>query len=262
MDYYKTLGIDRNASAEDIKKAYRRLASKNHPDKGGSTEEFQRLQAAYDALSDPVKRQQHDNPQPQGSPAGFHFNFGGGAGGLNDIFNEMFRHAQGHPGRPQQQMYRTTIFITLEQVFTGGEQPLRFQTNTTSHTISITIPKGIQDGAQMRCENVLDGAGLIVEFRIHPHLKFDRRGQDLVCICPVSVLDLVTGTKFEFLSMSGATLEVTIPPMTQPHMQLKIGGQGLPIPNTNQYGDQIIVIKPVLPPVIHPEVIDVLMRHA
>ena len=81
-DHYQILGIAKNATPDEIKKAYRRLASIHHPDKGGDTAEFQKIQVAYDILSDPQKRQQYDNPMPQGNPfgshpGGFHFNMNG-----------------------------------------------------------------------------------------------------------------------------------------------------------------------------------------
>jgi DnaJ-class molecular chaperone len=245
MSHYKTLNIDKNATADDIKKAYRKMASKHHPDKGGSKEEFQKIEEAYRTLGDPEKRQLHDNPH-QSNPAGFSFNFGGGPAGMHDIFNEMFRQ-QAHTQHRNHQQYRTTMWVTMEQVFNGGEQSLRLQTTAETHVVSIAIPRGVQDGAQMRHDNVFPGASLIIEFRVHPHLKFERRGQDLVCTCPVSVLDLIIGTEFEFTSLSGAKLMVTIPPLTQPTAQLKISGYGLPIPNTNQYADQIILLKPFVP---------------
>ena len=87
MDHYKTLGIDRNASPDDIKKAYRKLAGIHHPDRGGDTAKFQHIQSAYETLSDPNKKQQYDIPQQQGFPGGFNFQSGFN---VNDIFSQMF----------------------------------------------------------------------------------------------------------------------------------------------------------------------------
>jgi len=258
MDHYNTLGVAKNATPDEIKKSYRKLASQHHPDKGGDKAKFQDIQAAYDTLSSPEKRQQYDNPMPQGfhhqggMPQGFEHIFGQMFGGGNpfDPFNQ--RRQQ----QPQQQVFRTTINISLEQAYHGGEQLLKLQTPTNVHAVTIQVPKGIQNGNQMRIDNVLDGASLVVDFRIEPHLKYDRQGNDLVCNHSISVLDLIIGTSFEFTTLSGKTLEVTVKPRTQPYIQLKLAGQGMPIYNTNGYGDQIILLKPFIPDTIDEEVIN------
>lgn len=254
MDHYSTLGVTRSATPDQIKKAYRKLASTHHPDKGGDKGKFQEIQAAYDILCDPVKRQEFDNPIPQhrsGFPGGFNF---GSAGNPFADLGEIFR----HHARQQatQQMYRTTVWISLEQVYSGGEQALQLQSLTGVHNIKIAIPKGIQDGGQIRCDNILGDAILLVEFRIHPHLKYGRSGQDLTCNHSISVLDLIVGTSFEFTTLSGKTLAVTVPPMTQPHMQLKLAGHGLPIPDSMAYGDQIILLKIFIPAIIDESIIN------
>ena len=255
MDHYKTLGVAKTASPDEIKKAYRKLASQNHPDKGGDTAKFQEIQTAYDTLSDPQKRQQYDNPQPQ-----FHGFPGGGQGfnggfDINEIFGQMFRHHQ-QPHQPQPQIFRTMVIVNLEQVYTGGEEVLKLQTPNGTNVVKIDIPKGIQEGGQVRYENVIPGAGLMVEFRVRPHLKYERRLNDLYCNHSVSVLDLIVGNTFEFTTISGKTFEVTVPPNTQPFMQLKIAGQGMPIQGTSQYGDQILLLKPFIPDKIDKSIID------
>jgi DnaJ-class molecular chaperone len=179
MDHYNTLGVAKTAGPDEIKKAYRKLASQNHPDKGGDTAKFQEIQTAYDTLSDPQKRQQYDNPQPQ-----FHGFHGRGQPGFqggfdfNDIFGQVFRN---HSQQPQQQIFRTMVIINLEQVYTGGEEVLKLQTPNGTNVIKIDIPKGIQEGGQVKYENVIPGAGLMVEFRVRPHLRFERRMNDLCC---------------------------------------------------------------------------------
>lgn len=252
-DHYQTLGVAKNATPDDIKKAYRKLASKHHPDKGGDTATFQKIEEAYRILSDPQQRQQYDNPAPQGFNQGFGFDFGQ-SHPFGDIF-EMFRQQQSQQ-RPRTQTYRTTIAVTLDQVYNGDEHIIKLQTPTNSHAVKVNIPKGVQDGSQVRIDNVIDGASLIVEFRIHKHLKYDRHGNDLVCNHPISVLDLITGTTFEFTTLSGKTLEVTVKPKTQPYIQLKIAGQGMPIYGTSLYGDQIILLKPFIPDTIDERIID------
>lgn len=250
MDHYNTLGVTKTSTPEEIKKAYRTLASKHHPDRvGGDTATFQKIQAAYETLIDPQKREEYDNPRPQfqQGPSGFHFHTGGFPPGMEDIFASMFGQGRGAHHR-QTPMFRTTVWITLEQAFLGAEQTLRLQTQKGASVVSITVPKGIQDGGQMKFEKALDNADLIAEFRIHRHLKFERQGNDLVCVLPISVLSLIVGTKLPFETLSGKTLEVTIPPKTQPYFQMRLGGYGMPVLNVpGVFGDQILVLKPFVP---------------
>jgi DnaJ-class molecular chaperone len=112
----------------------------------------------------------------------------------------------------------------------------------------------------MRYENVIPQAILLVEFHIQNHLKFERRGNDLYCNQTISVLDLIVGTEIEFTTISGKTLMVKIPPKTQPHMHLKISGEGMSIHDSSTYGDQIVLIKPIIPAIIDSEITDSIMR--
>lgn len=260
MDHYQTLGVAKNATPDDIKKAYRKLASQHHPDRGGDTATFQSIQSAYDVLSDPIKRQQYDNPQPQfngfsGEP-GFSFN----GFNLDEIFGQMFARQQGQHSGQRNQIFRTQIIISLEDAYNGSSQVLKIQTPVGTKVINVDVPKGIMDGSSIRYENVLDNATLLIEFRIRPHLKYERRGNDLYCNQSISVLDLIVGSSFEFETISGKVLEVGVNPKTQPYMQLKIGGQGMPIPGTSRYGDQIILIKPFIPDNIDEEITQSILR--
>lgn len=261
-DHYQTLGVAKTATPDEIKKAYRKLASQHHPDKGGDTGKFQEIQTAYDTLSDPQKRQQYENPMPQGNPfgggmpGGFNFNFNGTD--FNDIFGQVFQQHQRHQNQPQ--AFRTSVHITLEQSYSGGAMPLKLQTHNQVHAVNIDIPKSITDGGQVKYDNLIPAGSLIVEFRVQPHLKFERRGMDLVCNQSVSILDLIVGGLFEFTTISGKTLEVRIPPKTQPYMNLKIAGEGMPITGSTIFGDQIILIKPFVPDMIDDEITQSILR--
>ena len=266
MDYYNTLGLDRNASPDDIKKAYRKLAGQHHPDKGGDTATFQKIQEAYETLSDPQKKQQFDNPNPFGGmhpgvmhggfhggfPGGFHFNVNGFD--MNDVFGQMFNGGPFGQRQPQKPQYKTTIWVTLEEVYNGGEQSLQFNTNGTMSTVKIQIPKGIDNGSTLKYDNLIKDGILIVEFRVHPHVRFQRNGIDLISEHEISVLDLIVGTTFKFTTLGGKTLDVTVKPSTQPNSMLRIGGEGLP--RQNGYGDQMIVLKPFIPDIIDQTIID------
>lgn len=264
MDHYATLGVAKTATPDEIKKAYRKLASQHHPDKGGDTAMFQKIEEAYRILSDPNQRQQYDNPHQ-----GFHgFNFGGpdmftGDMDPRDIFAHMFGQRAGNPfanQRNQRQAFRTNMAVSLGDAYLGTSQILKVQTPTGQKVINIDIPKGIQTGSQIKYDTVLDNATLIVEFHIQPHLKFERRGDDLYCNQKVSVLDLIVGTTINFVTISGKEFEVKIPPKTQPFMQLKIAGQGMPIQGTNMFGDQILLLKPFIPDIIDDEITQSILR--
>ncbi len=266
MNYYNILGINKNASADEVKKAYRRLASQHHPDKGGDTSQFQQIEEAYRILSDPQKRQEYDNPAQNFGG----FNFGGFGPDIFSTMNgdaaDIFSHIFGQRGNPfahqrnHKQLFRTQVAVSLEDAYFGKSQSMRIQTPTEQKIVNIEIPRGVSEHSQIKYDNILDNAILVVEFKVLPNLKFERRNHDLYCNQKISILDLIVGTTLKCLSISGKEFDVTVPPKTQPHMQLKISGQGMPIQGTNQYGDQIIVLKPYIPDIIDDEITQSILR--
>jgi len=263
MDHYAVLGVSKTATPDEIKKAYRKLASQHHPDKGGNTTKFQEIQTAYDTLSDSEKRQQYDNPQPQGfhmGPGGFQFNMGPGMD-MNDIFGQIFNNNAFGQRRNQRQLMRTQIKISLLDAYNGSSQTLKLNTAQGQKIVNVEIPKGIQSGQQVRLDNIFTNATLLVEFVVMPHLSYDREGDNLYSNHSISVLDLIAGTKFDFMTISGRVLNVNVPAKTQPFMQLKLTNQGMPIPNTMQYGDQLILLKPYIPDNISQDIVDSILRN-
>jgi curved DNA-binding protein len=264
MDHYSTLGVSRDASQEEIKKAYRKLAMTHHPDKGGNPAEFQKLNDAYEVLSNTDKRFQYDNPsaQPTNPFGGFQFeehNFD-----LSNIFSHIFGGRHGPAaGVNQKQIFRTQVGISLVDAYNGKEHSLQLSTPTGVKVVNIKVPLGIANGDQVRYENLLDNGTLIIAFHVLPDLRFDRNGDDLYCNLPISVLDLIIGTKVKFNTISGKTIEVTIPPNTQPSHHIRLPGMGMPIKNApnNMYGDQILLLKPFLPDNIPSDVIESIQRN-
>ena len=261
MDHYSTLGVSRNASQEEIKKAYRKLAMTHHPDKGGNPVEFQKLNDAYEVLGDASKRQQYDNPAARNPFMGQQFdqnNFD-----LNDLFNHIFGGGRGpQAGFNQKQIFRTQVAVSLVDVYNGKEHSLQLTTPTGVKVVNVKVPQGINNGDQVRYENVIDGGTLIIGFHIVPDLRFDRNGDDLYCNLPISVLDLIIGTKVKFNTISGKTIEVTIPPNTQPSQHIRLPGMGMHVKNSpNMFGDQILLLKPFLPDNIHSDVIESIQRN-
>lgn len=247
-DYYKTLGLDKSASSDDIKQAYRRLASKMHPDKGGSTEDFQKLEEAYRTLSDPEKRAEYDNPRPQ-----FHHQSGFPFDGFpfGDFFAQFHR-----PQQPQASIFRTSIQLTLEQVYSGSTHSLNIQTKNGNTIARLNSPPGIENGQQVKYDGIVDRGSIIVTWLVAPHLLFSRAGSDIISDVKVNVLDLIIGTKLNVRSIGGREYEVNVPPRTQPGTILRIPNAGLPVLNTTHYGDYRLVIHGIIPPSIPESVIN------
>jgi curved DNA-binding protein len=256
MDYYKILGVAKTATQQEIKQAYRKMAAKHHPDRGGSTEEFQKIEEAYRTLSDVEKRKQFDMPNPFGGAQGgghpgFEFNFGGaGFNPFEDIFKQF--------NQPRQRVYTVTIFVTLEKVALGAIETIQVQTPAGVKTFQITIPKGIEDGQRINYEQLMADGVLQIMFRIKPDPRFERRGLDLYSTVEISVFDLILGTTISIKTIYDQSLDVTIKPNTKPGSQLRIPNHGLDSPNG--HGDQYILTSAVIPDTISKELLTALQH--
>lgn len=245
MDYYQTLGVAKTATPDEIKQAYRRMASRHHPDKGGDTATFQQIEEAYRTLSDPEKRQQYDNPQPQfnGFPGGFHFDING-----SNPFEEILQQFTRQHRQQRQRAYSMTIFVKLEQVALGSTEIIQIQTDTGSKTFEIRIPKAVEDGQRIRYDNLMADGPVLITFRVATHATFQRRGLDLWTETSVNVFDLILGTTIEVPTIYGKTLEVNIKPGTRPGSSLRIPNHGLDA--SNRRGDQYLLINCYIPDTI------------
>ena len=253
-DHYQTLGVKRDAGPDEIKKAYRKLASQHHPDKGGDKAKFQSIQSAYETLSDQQKRSQYDNPMPQG----FNFEFHGGPGGfdINNIFS-MFG-AQFHPQQQRQTHTRMSLWITLQDVAQGGKRPVNIGTQQGAMTIEIEIPLGIDDGDNVQYSGIGPGnTDLIVNFRIHQNPKWQRNGLTLTTDHSISVWDCLVGGETKVKDILGNEYTLSIPPLSQPGSLLRLKGKGLASRNTMP-GDLLIRLHTRMPNKISPELIDLI----
>jgi molecular chaperone DnaJ len=251
MDYYSVLNIPKSASQDEIKKAFRSLALKYHPDRNGGDEtKFKEIQNAYEILSDSEKRQQYDNPMHQS------FGFNSNASGFEDIFSQFF----GQRRQQHKQTLRTTVTISLVDAFRGVSHTMQIQTNSEVKVLNITVPPGVNSGDTMRYDNAIENAVLLVQFAVLPDSRFERRGNDLYTTYSVSILDLIVGTKFIFNTIDERRLEVKILPKTQPNAQLRIPNAGMP-DKSGKFGDQIILLKPYLPDNINSDIIDAIEKH-
>ena len=258
QDHYATLGVAKNASQDEIKKAYRKLASQHHPDKGGDTARFQQIHTAYDTLGDEQKRQAYDNPAPQFQ------NFQGFGQGnpFGDIFSQMFGgqspFGQQHPRRNH---VRMSLWVTLLDVARGGKRPVALGTQSGTNTVEIEIPLGIEDGDNVQYGGIAPGGqDLVIQFRIQPDPNWRRQGLNLYTDRKVNIWDMLLGADAEVNNVEGNKLVVKIPPKTQPGTILRLRNQGLKDRNGN-HGDLMVKVQPEFPTKIAPEIIAAIQQH-
>jgi curved DNA-binding protein len=256
---YDTLGVPSNASADEIKRAYRKLASQHHPDKGGDKARFQEIQQAYDTLSDANKRSVYDNPQSQ-----FHnFGFQTGNGPFDfqtifDIFGTKFQHPQ---QRQRPAHARMTLWVTLQDVAEAKRKTISVGSQQGTEIVEIDIPAGINDGDTVQYPGIGPGGiDLLITYRIHPNPKWQRQGPNLITDQSVSVWDLILGAEIIVKDILGATLTVTVPPRTQPGTTFRLRGRGL-AQRGAPAGDLFVRVQATIPDHIPVEVIDVITKH-
>jgi DnaJ-class molecular chaperone len=254
-DHYQTLGVERNATPDQIKRAYRRLASQHHPDKGGDKNKFQEIEAAYRTLSDPQKKAMHDNP----SPFGGGFNPGMGGQSFNfesifDIFGTRFQHPHQQQRRAQHAIM--TLWVTLRDIAQGGHKSISVGTHLGTTAVEIEIPLGLNDGDNVQYPGVGPGGiDLIITYRIHPDPKWIRNGLTLQTEHTISIWDLVVGCETPIKDILGNTLSLTIPPKTQPGTILRLRERGLNSRNSES-GDLLVKIQAQIPTNIPQELLD------
>lgn len=254
-NHYQTLGVDRNATPDEIKKAYRRLASQHHPDKGGDKTKFQEIQSAYDTLSNPQKRAMHDSPQnPFGNMGGQGFNFDS----IFDIFGTRFQHPQ---QQRQHQRAIMTLWITLRDVAEGGRKTISVGSQQGNVTVEIEIPLGITDGDSVQYPQTGPmGMDLVITFRIHPNPRWERQGSNLAMDHPVDVWDLIVGTEITVQDLLGTTLSLTVPARTQPGTVFRLRERGL-AQRSGAKGDLLVRVQARIPDNIPQPIIDAINQN-
>lgn len=265
MTHYATLGVSESASPDEIKRAYRKLASQHHPDKGGDTARFQEIQTAYDVLSDQNKRQQYDMERQGGSgPGGVHFQWhtNGMPGDIGEIFKN-FGFGGGDPFgafRTHQQPRRNKdikvdITIQLESTLYNQSKTVSIQT-TTGHreTVEVNIPRGIQHGTTVKYPNLGDNlfnslprGDLYVQFNIVHNNNFIPNGIDLYTKIHVNCLLAIVGGEVTIRSLDGREFMIKIPAGTQQGLKFRIAQQGLYELNSDRRGDLYAEVNLLVP---------------
>jgi DnaJ-class molecular chaperone len=252
MDYYSRLGINKNASQDEIKKAYRNLAKIHHPDRGGNQKLFQQINEAYDTLKDPQKKAAYDTPQPKQRQ----YN----SQNMNDIFESMFRQQRQRPNMD----VKLSINLTLEDVFTGKDLIASYNLrNGQPVDASIRIHAGVEHGEVIRYRGLGDNSftnlprgDLLIQIRVVPHKRFDRDGAHLYTNADVNVFDLMLGTIILVEGLNKNPIQVKIPPGTGATTILSVAGHGLPSTKRGKPGNLYIRIKGKVPKVTDPVLIE------
>ncbi len=271
-DYYKTLGVARDASAKDVKAAFRRLARKHHPDmnqgKAASEARFKEVNEAYEVLGDAEKRKRYDElgvnwNAPQGPPphagrrtrrtrvefggeAGadsdffrtFFSGFGGGGGGMVDPFG------QGPGSAPAEE---APVELTLEEVLRGTTRTLELNRAGQRRRVEVKIPAGVREGSRVRVPAPAAGGGdVFLRVRLLPHGRFERREDDLHVALEVPLTTAVLGGEVQVATLEGS-LGIRVPAGTPNGRVFRLRGQGLPKGPGGERGDLLAALSVELP---------------
>jgi molecular chaperone DnaJ len=293
-DFYSLLGVAKTATADEIKKAYRRLAMKYHPDKnpGNKSAEdmFKEISHAYEVLSDPQKRAAYDNPRPHfaggpgaagGAPfGGYDFsNFGDeqsySSQSAYDLFDEMFgdifgaRAARG-PIKARGADLRYNLQVSFEEAATGIEKPVRFMRTRNGHEepahLLVAVPAGVRPGQRLKLKGEGDPGqnggsegDLYVVVDITKHPLFSREGNDVLMDMPINFVDAMLGTEVEVPTLFGKA-SVKVPPFSHTGQIFRLRGKGFPELNSTRSGDMLLKVVIDVPKSLSDEQMELLRR--
>ena len=249
MDYYSILGVPKNSSPEQLKKAYKKQSMQHHPDRGGDEAHFKKVNEAYSTLKDPQKRAMYDNPQPRFDTSQMN------PGNFEDLFaNFGFR-------RPQQQRrnrdIRLRYVIELKDCFTGKVVSVQYGLPSgRQEYLDVRIPQGVRDGDVVKIPRFGDDSipniargDLLLQINITTPADWEISNFDLVHLLTVNVLDLITGSDAIIHTPEGRNVNLKIPKGTQPGTTFSISGYGIPNGETGRRGSIFVKIKGFTPSV-------------
>jgi curved DNA-binding protein len=268
-DYYEILGVARTASQDDIRKVYRKLAKKYHPDVSKDKNadiRYREINEAYEVLKDPDKRAKYDmlganweqgqdfTPPPGWQGGGPHVEFGGEWSSFSDFFKTIFGGAGGFEdvfsgtgARVQRRDKEVTLELSLEEAVRGGTHTLSlvFQ-EQSAQTINVNLPRGIVDGSRIRLPGKAPGGGdIYVTLRIAPHPVFEVEGHDLARTVKVEPWQAALGGMVSVGTLDGS-VEMKLPAGIQNGQKLRLRGKGLPKRNEG-CGDLFVRVEVAIP---------------
>lgn len=284
-DYYAVLGVDKSASAADIKKAYRKLAQKHHPDANAgdskAEEKFKEVSAAYDVLSDDKTKEEYDRIRQMVAAGGFRSagpggaGFGGfGAGGgqrvriedvgdifggasFGDLFGDLFGSggagATSGFGRARGGDLETETSLSFEAALEGVQVELYIQERGGQpRTIKARIPAGVNDGARIKLAGKGSpgpdggpGGDLYVKVKVRPHRIFGRKNKDLTLALPVTYSEAALGAQIDVPTLNGGPVKLKIPAGTSSGRTFRVRGKG--VPSGKDKGDLLVTVQVAVP---------------
>lgn len=269
MDYYQTLGVQPNSTPDEIKKAYRKLANKHHPDKGGDQNKFKDISVAYETLSDPQRKAEYDM-QRQGGGRQFHFHTGnGGFEAFQDIFGGGFD-PFGHRSNPffgqrvpKNRDLNIQCQISLLDSFTGKQLEANFtMPSGKTQNVVITIPPGVEHGATIRYPGLGDDSApniprgnLNVTVIVLPDQNYRRVGDDLYTTVNVSPIEAMIGCRKKVKTITGQELDLEIRAGVESGTEYASNGNGFINPHNQRKGRFVSIINIQTPAITDPEII-------
>jgi molecular chaperone DnaJ len=281
-DFYKILGLDKKASADEIKKKYRSLARDLHPDKNqgdaAREEKFKAVSEAYDILSDSKKRAEYDEARAMFERGGFRAPTGGanfqggdfsdifGGGNPQDIFANLFGGGGMRRGPRKGSDLQTEATITFKESVYGTTLELKLNTDGNGpQNISARVPAGVNDGAKIRVKGKgapgEAGPGdLFIELHVKPHAVFSRKGENLLLTVPVSFAEAALGADIKVPTLSGDDVTVRLAAGTPTGRVLRVKGRG--IKKGAVVGDLLVTVEVQVPRRVEGKAMDAIKAFA
>lgn len=266
-DYYKILGVSEDASADEIKKAFRKLAVKHHPDRGGDEKQFKEANEAYDTLKNNNKRQEYDTMRKFGSSmggqgSGFRFTSGQFDEFFGGDFFEEFMSGVGGRGRRYRQRprqnrdVRLSLTLSIKEVIKASERTLSFRLPSgRDEVVQIKIPAGVQSGVTFRYTNMGDDTdqnlprgNLLIKVSVLDSDGFTRKQNDLYTDKTIDAFQAMRGCEFTIKDLENNIVKIRVPAGTQPGSILRVKDKGMPVHETlNIRGNIYIKIHVTIP---------------
>ena len=288
-DYYATLGVSKGSESDQIKRAFRRLAKKHHPDlrpgDKDAEKRFKDINEAYEVVGDPENRRKYDelgmdwkhyeqaqqarqSPFGQGHPFSTSRGFRNPAGRqhrspftaepFSDFFTSFFQSGAEDPQQTAQRKQRTDhpLVMTLEEAFSGVSRRVSLATGADSKSLEVRVPAGVDNGSRIRVTGLRktnpSTAELFFLVQLKKHPVFDRKGKDLFARVNVSLVTAILGGEVGVPSIEGKSLRLRVPPTTQQGQRFRFKGYGMPTVNVAGRGSLYVTVQVQLPTAITP----------